>query len=148
MDKILLILDKIDANNKHMLDDIKSLIKPKGVEIFYAFFIEIPLKYPIDSEDEYFKDDFDSAEQALKSFEKEMNLRKISKSRMVGGLFKVRDLNFGIIEKAFEYSVDLVIMPERIIKSNRIANKFNENFIVNKVMNDLNSSVMFWKDKG
>ena len=148
MDKILLILDKIDANNKHMLDDLRPLIKIKGVEIFYAFFIEISLKYPIDSEDGDFKNDFDSAEQLLKSFEKEMNLRKISKSRMVGGLFKVRDLNFGIIEKAFEYSADLVIMPERIIKSNRIANKFNENFIVNKVMNDLNSSVMFWKDKG
>ena len=148
MDKILLILDKIDANNKHMLDDLKLLIKAKEVEIFYAFFIEISLKYPIDSEDGDFKNDFDSAEQLLKSFEKEMNLRKISKSRMVGGLFKVRDLNFGIIEKAFEYSADLVIVPEIIINSKRISNKFNKNLIINKVMNDLNSSVMFWKDKG
>ena len=148
MDKILLILDKIDENNKHMLDDLKSLIKAKGVEIFYAFFVEIPLKYPIDSEDGDFKNDFDSAEQLLKSFEKEMNLRKISKSRMVGGLFKVRDLNFGIIEKAFEYSADLVIVPEIILNSKRISNKFNKNLIINKVMNDLNSSVMFWKDKG
>jgi len=148
MDKILLILDKIDASNKRMLDDLKSLIKAKEIEIFYAFFIEISLKYPIDSENEYFKNDFDLAEQLLKSFEKEMNLRKISKSRMIGGLFKVRDRNFGIIEKAFEYSADLVIVPERIIRSNGRSNKFNENLIINKIMNDLNSSVMFWQDKG
>ena len=92
MNKILLILDKIDANNKHMIEDLTSIIKTKGTEIFYSFFIEIPMQYPIDTENEYFKNDFDLAEQILKSFEKEMNLKKISKSRMFGGIFKVRDL--------------------------------------------------------
>ena len=76
MNKILLILDKIDANNKHMIEDLASIIKTKGAEIFYSFFIEIPMRYPIDTEDEYFKNDFDLAEQILKSFEKEMNLKK------------------------------------------------------------------------
>ena len=51
MNKILLILDKIDANNKHMIEDLTSIIKTKGTEIFYSFFIEIPMQYPIDTED-------------------------------------------------------------------------------------------------
>ncbi len=148
MDRILLILDKLDANNKHMLEDLKPLIKAKGAEIFYSFFIEIPFQYPIDTEDKYFKKNFDLSEQVLKSFEKEMNLRKISKSRLIGGIFKVRDLSFGIIEKAIEYSADLVVIPERIIKSKSNFNKFNGGLAVNKVMNDLNSSVMIWQDKG
>lgn len=148
MNKILLILDKIDANNKHMIEDLTSIIKTKGAEIFYSFFIEIPMQYPIDTEDEYFKNDFDLAEQILKSFEKEMNLKKIAKSRMFGGIFKVRDLNFGIIEKAFEDSPDLVIIPERLIKSNLNSNKFNNNLVITKVMDEINTSIMFWQDKG
>ena len=148
MDKILLVLDKKDSSNKHMLEDIIALMKTRGSEIFYAFFIEIPLHYPIDTEHEYFRNDFTLAEQVLKNFEKEMNLKKISKSKLTGGIFKVRDLNFGIIEKALEYSVDLLIMPEKIMKSNSNANKFNKDFVVNKIMNDLNSSIMFWKDTG
>ena len=148
MDKILVILDKIEVNNKLMADDIQPLIKVKGVEIFYAFFVQIPLQYPIDTENEYFKNDFDLAEQILKSFEKEMNLKKIAKSRMFGGIFKVRDLNFGIIEKAFEDSPDLVIIPERLIKSNLNSNKFNNDLVITKVMNEINTSIMFWQDKG
>ena len=88
------------------------------------------------------------AEQILKSFEKEMNLKKIAKSRMFGGIFKVRDLNFGIIEKAFEDSPDLVIIPERLIKSNLNSNKFNNNLVITKVMDEINTSIMFWQDKG
>ena len=108
MNKILLILDKIDANNKHMIEDLASIIKTKGAEIFYSFFIE----------------------------------------RMFGGIFKVRDLNFGIIEKAFEDSPDLVIIPERLIKSNLNSNKFNNNLVITKVMDEINTSIMFWQDKG
>jgi len=147
MNRILLVLDKLDVNNKHMLEDLKSLIKAKGAEIFYSFFIEIPFQYPIDTEDKYFKENFDLSEQILKSFEKEMNLRKISRSRAIGGVFKVRDLSFGIIEKAIECSADLVVVPERIVSKSTF-NKFNGSLVVNKVMNDLNSSVMIWQDKG
>ena len=67
---------------------------------------------------------------------------------MFGGIFKVRDLNFGIIEKAFEDSPDLVIIPERLIKSNLNSNKFNNNLVITKVMNEINTSIMFWQDKG
>ena len=113
-----------------MIEDLASIIKTKGAEIFYSFFIEIPMRYPIDTEDEYFKNDFDLAEQILKSFEKEMNLKKIAKSRMFGGIFKVRDLNFGIIEKAFEDSPDWLelttkVPAEAIVEVNKIINVNN-----------------------
>ena len=52
------------------------------------------------------------------------------------------------IEKAFEDSPDLVIIPERLIKSNLNSNKFNNNLVITKVMDEINTSIMFWQDKG
>ncbi|MBH60527.1 MAG: hypothetical protein CL907_05125 [Dehalococcoidia bacterium] len=143
MDKILVILDKIEVNNKLMADDIQPLIKVKGLEIFYASFVQIPLQYPIDTEDKYFKKDFEIAEQSLKSFESEMNIKKIPKSRKSGGLFKVRDVNYGIIEQTYLNSIDLVIVPKKIIQSN--SNRFNDESYLSKIINSLNSSIMIWR---
>ena len=126
-----------------MADDIQPLIKVKGMEIFYAFFVQIPLQYPIDTEDKYFKKDFEIAEQSLKSFESEMNIKKIPKSRKSGGLFKVRDVNYGIIEQTYLNSIDLVIVPKKIIQSN--SNRFNDEFYLSKIINSLNSSIMIWR---
>ncbi|MBM01811.1 MAG: hypothetical protein CL762_03740 [Chloroflexi bacterium] len=143
MDKILIILDKINVNNKLMIDDIQSLIKAKGVEIFYVSLVEIPLQYPIDTENEYFKKDFENAEQSLKSFESELNIKRIPKSRKSGGLLKVRDVSYGIIEQTSLNSIDLVIVPEKIIQSN--SNRFNKESYLSKIINSLNSSIMIWR---
>ena len=143
MDKILIILDKINVNNKLMIDDIQSLIKAKGVEIFYVSLVEIPLQYPIDTENEYFKKDFENAEQSLKSFESELNIKRIPKSRKSGGLLKVRDVSYGIIEQTSLNSIDLVIVPEKIIQSN--SNRFSKESYLSKIINSLNSSIMIWR---
>ncbi|MEC7920962.1 MAG: hypothetical protein VYA06_02275 [Chloroflexota bacterium] len=72
-----------------------------------------------------------------------MNIKKIPKSRKSGGLFKVRDVNYGIIEQTYLNSIDLVIVPKKIIQSN--SNRFNDESYLSKIINSLNSSIMIWR---
>ena len=52
-------------------------------------------------------------------------------------------MNYGIIEQTYLNSIDLVIVPKKIIQSN--SNRFNDEFYLSKIINSLNSSIMIWR---
>ena len=51
MKKILIILDNKTEKNSLLINDCSPLIKIKGMEITFSSIVQIPFKYPIDSED-------------------------------------------------------------------------------------------------
>jgi len=133
MENILIILQNKTEKNATLINDCNSLIKTKGVQITFSSIVQIPFKYPIDSEAKELQKNFEKAEHLLKSFESNLNQIKIPYSRMNGLIYKVRDYFSGIIELSKETNSDLIILPKVLF----------ENFS-DKTMSDLdNETVTF-----
>ena len=69
MENILIILEKKTEKNSQLINDCSSLIKTKGVQVTFSSIVQIPFKYPIDSEDKALQENFEISEHLLKSFE-------------------------------------------------------------------------------
>ena len=83
MENILIILEKKTEKNSQLINDCYSLIKTKGVQVTFSSIVQIPFKYPIDSEDKELQENFEMSEHLLKSFESNLNQIKIPYSRTV-----------------------------------------------------------------
>ena len=158
MEKILIILDKKTEKNALLINDCSSLIKTKGIEITFSSIVQIPFKYPIDSEDKKLQESFEYSEHLLKSFESNLNQIKIPYSRMNGLIYKVRDLFYGIIELSSEVGSDLIILPKSIFENfPDISNSIGENEVIetisfrgvegiNNLISNLKSSIYLWEE--
>ena len=156
MSNVLVVLDRKTEINSLMLEDIVPLIKIKGTNVHYAFFVEIPLRLPIDSEDDLFQSEFQLAEHVAKSFNSNLNNQKISSSRISGGIYKVRDSLFGIIEKSLEQDAGVVVITE--LMYNKLSGQPNKNSKfgnitfrnepgISKIISSSRSSIFIWKEK-
>ena len=156
MSNVLVVLDRKTEINSLMLEDIVPLIKIKGTNVHYAFFVEIPLRLPIDSEDDLLQPEFQLAEHVAKSFNSNLNNQKISSSRISGGIYKVRDFLFGIIEKSLEQDAGVVVITESMY--NKLSGQSNKNLKlgnvtfrnepgISKIISSLRSSIFIWKEK-
>ena len=124
----VIILDKKTEKNSLLINDCFPLIKMKGIEITFSSIVQIPFKYPIDSEDKELQKNFDYSEHLLKSFESNLNQIKIPYSRMNGLIYKVRDHFYGIIELSREVGSDLIILPKSIFENfSDVSNSIGEN---------------------
>ena len=158
MEKILIILDKKTEKNSLLINDCFPLIKMKGIEITFSSIVQIPFKYPIDSEDKELQKNFDYSEHLLKSFESNLNQIKIPYSRMNGLIYKVRDHFYGIIELSREVGSDLIILPKSIFENfSDISNSVGENNVIesisfrgvegiNNLVSNLKSSLYLWEE--
>ena len=117
MENILIILEKKTEKNLQLINDCYSLIKTKGVQVTFSSIVQIPFKYPIDSEDKELQENFEMSEHLLKSFESNLNQIKIPYSRMNGLIYKVRDYFSGIIELSKEVDSDLIILPKTLFEN-------------------------------
>ena len=117
MENILIILEKKTEKNSQLINDCYSLIKTKGVQVTFSSIVQIPFKYPIDSEDKELQENFEMSEHLLKSFESNLNQIKIPYSRMNGLIYKVRDYFSGIIELSKEVDSDLIILPKSLFEN-------------------------------
>ena len=117
MENILIILQNKTEKNATLINDCYSLIKTKGVQITFSSIVQIPFKYPIDSEAKELQKNFEKAEHLLKSFESNLNQIKIPYSRMNGLIYKVRDYFSGIIELSKETNSDLIILPKILFEN-------------------------------
>ena len=111
-DKVLIVLSQDSAFNKEMLDSMSNFFKINKSNLNWCYFIDIPLKFPIDTEDKYFQNLFKKSEQIRKEFYDKMNLFKIPNSRISGNIYKVRNVTSGLIELGKSYSPDLLIIPQ------------------------------------
>ncbi len=50
MENILIILESKTEKNSRLISKFSSIIKSKGVNITFSSIVQIPFKYPIDSE--------------------------------------------------------------------------------------------------
>ena len=91
MENLLIILENKTEKNSRLISKFSSIIKSKGVNITFSSIVQIPFKYPIDSEEKELQDKFEKSEHLLKSFESNLNQIKVPYSRMNGLVYKVRD---------------------------------------------------------
>ena len=156
MSNVLVVLDRKTEINSLMLEDIVPLIKIKGTNVHYAFFVEIPLRLPIDSEDDLFQSEFKLAEHVTESFNSNLNNQKIPSSKISGGIYKVRDPLFGVIEKSLEHDAGVVVITELMYnmlsgKQNKILKfgniPFRNELGISKIISRLGSSIFIWKEK-
>ena len=84
MENILIVLENKTEKNSRLVTEFSSIIKSKGVNITYSSIVQIPFKYPIDSEEKELQEKFDNSEHLLKSFESNLNQIKVPYSRMNG----------------------------------------------------------------
>jgi hypothetical protein len=158
MKKILIILDNKTEKNSLLINDCSPLIKIKGMEITFSSIVQIPFKYPIDSEDKELQKNFADSEHLLKSFESNLNQIKIPYSRMNGLIYKVRDNFYGIIELSKEVDSDLIILPKSIFENfPGISNSIGEKKVIesisfrgvegiNNLISNLKSSLYLWEE--
>ena len=146
-DKILIVLSNNSALNKDMLDSMKIFFKVNKSNLNWCYFIDIPLKFPIDTEDNHFKKIFDKSEYIRKEFYDKMNLYKIPKNRLLGNVYKVRNITSGLVEVSKNYKPDLVIIPEILmdLKPNMSMLKYDSYMNLKKIFASLNSSLMIWE---
>ena len=114
MENILIILENKTEKNSRLISEFSSIIKSKGANITFSSIVQIPYKYPIDSEEKELQDKFAQSEHLLKSFESNLNQIKVPYSRMNGLIYKVRDYFYGTIELSQEANSDLVILPKSV----------------------------------
>ena len=117
MENILIVLENKTEKNSRLVTEFTSIIKSKGVNITYSSIVQIPFKYPIDSEEKELQEKFDKSEHLLKSFESNLNQIKVPYSRMNGLVYKVRDYFFGTIELSQEVNSDLIILPKSVFEN-------------------------------
>ena len=155
MENILIVLEKKTEKNFRLLSKFSSIIKSKGVNITYSSIVQIPFKYPIDSEDKELQEKFDKSEHLLKSFESSLNQLKVPYSRMNGLIYKVRDYFYGTIELSQEVNSDLIILPKSVFENfSEILNSNNSIESVsfrgvkgiNNLISNFKSSIILWQD--
>ena len=117
MENILIILENKTEKNSRLISEFSSIIKSKGANITFSSIVQIPYKYPIDSEEKELQDKFAKSEHLLKSFESNLNQIKVPYSRMNGLIYKVRDYFYGTIELSQEANSDLIILPKSVFES-------------------------------
>ncbi len=155
MENILIVLENKTEKNFRLLTKFSSIIKSKGVNITYSSIVQIPFKYPIDSEDKELQEKFDKSEHLLKSFESSLNQLKVPYSRMNGLIYKVRDFFYGTIELSQEVNSDLIILPKSVFENfSEILNSDNSIESVsfrgvkgiNNLISNFKSSILLWQD--
>ena len=158
MENILIILENKTEINSRLINEYKSIIKTKGANITFSTIVQIPYKFPIDSEDKDLQEKFNESEHILKSFESNLNQIKIPNSRMNGLIFKVRDFFFGIIELSKEVNSDLIILPktlfenfsEMLISNQETSTIESVSFRgvkgINNLISNFKSSILLWQD--
>ena len=155
MENILIVLENKTEKNFRLLTKFSSIIKSKGVNITYSSIVQIPFKYPIDSEDKELQEKFDKSEHLLKSFESSLNQLKVPYSRMNGLIYKVRDYFYGTIELSQEVNSDLIILPKSVFENfSEILNSDNSIESVsfrgvngiNTLISNFKSSIILWQD--
>ena len=155
MENILIVLENKTEKNFRLLSKFSSIIKSKGVNITYSSIVQIPFKYPIDSEDKELQEKFDKSEHLLKSFESSLNQLKVPYSRMNGLIYKVRDYFYGTIELSQEVNSDLIILPKSVFENfSEILNSNNSIESVsfrgvkgiNNLISNFKSSIILWQD--
>ena len=156
MENILIVLENKTEKNFRLLTKFSSIIKSKGVNITYSSIVQIPFKYPIDSEDKELQEKFDKSEHLLKSFESSLNQLKVPYSRMNGLIYKVRDYFYGTIELSQEVNSDLIILPKSVFENfSEILNSDNSIESVsfrgvkgiNNLISNFKSSILLWQDE-
>tara|TARA_B100000941_G_scaffold262281_1_gene214937 strand:- start:5726 stop:6208 length:483 start_codon:yes stop_codon:yes gene_type:complete len=158
MDNILIVLENKTEKNSRLISKFSTLIKSKGVNITYSSIVQIPFKYPIDSEDKELQIKFENSEHLLKSFESNLNQLKVPYSRTNGLIYKVRDYFYGAIELSREVNSDLIIMPKSMFEnfSEILNSDFKKNSIesiplrnvkgINNLIKNFESSILLWQD--
>ena len=58
MENILIVLENKTEKNSRLVTEFSSIIKSKGVNITYSSIVQIPFKYPIDSEEKELQEKF------------------------------------------------------------------------------------------
>lgn len=145
-DKVLIVLSQDSAINKEMLDSMSNFFKINKSNLNWCYFIDIPLKFPIDTEDKYFQNLFKKSEQIRKEFYDKMNLFKIPNSRISGNIYKVRNVTSGLIELGKSYSPDLLIIPQILMNLELHDPELKNDYYLNlkKIFSSAGSSVMIW----
>ena len=158
MENILIILENKTEKNSRLISKFHSIIKSKGANITFSSIVQIPYKYPIDSEEKDLQDKFEKSEHLLKSFESNLNQIKVPYSRMNGLIYKVRDYLYGTIELSQEVNSDLIILPKsvfenfsEILDSNNSGNliesiPFRGVKGINNLITNFRSSILLWQD--
>ena len=158
MENILIILENKTEKNSRLISNFSSIIKSKGSNITFSSIIQIPFKYPIDSEEKELQDKFEKSEHLLKSFESNLNQIKIPYSRMNGLIYKVRDYFYGIIELSQEINAELIIIPKSVFEnfSEILNSDYQDNLIesipfrgvkgINNLITNFKSSILLWQD--
>ena len=157
MENLLIILENKTEKNSRLISKFSSIIKSKGVNITFSSIVQIPFKYPIDSEEKELQDKFEKSEHLLKSFESNLNQIKVPYSRMNGLIYKVRDYFFGTIELSQEVNSDLIIPKSVFENFSEILDSDNsDNSIesipfrgvkgINNLIMNFKSSILLWQD--
>jgi len=158
MENILIILESKTEKNSRLISKFSSIIKLKGANITFSSIVQIPFKYPIDSEEKELQDKFEKSEHLLKSFESNLNQIKVPYSRMNGLIYKVRDYFYGTIELSQEVNSDLIIIPKsifenflEILDSDNLDNSiesipFRGVKGINNLIMNFNNSILLWQD--
>ena len=158
MENILIILENKTEKNSRLISNFSSIIKSKGSNITFSSIIQIPFKYPIDSEEKELQDKFEKSEHLLKSFESNLNQIKVPYSRMNGLIYKVRDYFYGTIELSQEINADLIIIPKSVFEnfSEILNSDYQDNLIesipfrgvkgINNLITNFKSSILLWQD--
>ena len=158
MENILIILENKTEKNSRLISNFSSIIKSKGSNITFSSIIQIPFKYPIDSEEKELQDKFEKSEHLLKSFESNLNQIKVPYSRMNGLIYKVRDYFYGILELSQEINAELIIIPKSVFEnfSEILNSDYSGNMIesipfrgvkgINNLVTNFRSSILLWQD--
>ena len=158
MENILIILENKTEKNSRLISNFSSIIKSKGSNITFSSIIQIPFKYPIDSEEKELQDKFEKSEHLLKSFESNLNQIKVPYSRMNGLIYKVRDYFYGILELSQEINAELIIIPKSVFEnfSEILNSDYQDNLIesipfrgvkgINNLITNFKSSILLWQD--
>jgi len=158
MENILIILENKTEKNSRLISNFSSIIKSKGSNITFSSIIQIPFKYPIDSEEKELQDKFENSEHLLKSFESNLNQIKVPYSRMNGLIYKVRDYFYGILELSQEINAELIIIPKSVFEnfSEILNSDYQDNLIesipfrgvkgINNLITNFKSSILLWQD--
>ena len=158
MENILIILENKTEKNSRLISNFSSIIKSKGSNITFSSIIQIPFKYPIDSEEKELQDKFEKSEHLLKSFESNLNQIKVPYSRMNGLIYKVRDYFYGILELSQEINAELIIIPKSVFEnfSEILNSDYQDNAIesipfrgvkgINNLITNFKSSILLWQD--
>ena len=62
MENILIVLENKTEKNSRLVTEFSPIIKSKGVNITYSSIVQIPFKYPIDSEEKELQEKFEQSE--------------------------------------------------------------------------------------